>query len=386
MKRMLIVANGLEGGGAEKVLITLINHLDSRQYDITLYSMVACDIHRLELMRPIHYRYFFEAVIPEDNELVRFWKKLRNKLKLLIFDFLPARWFYFLFVTGKFDIEFAAIEGYATKVISGSGNPTSLKIAWVHIDLFNLHWTDIVFKKPDEEKKAYCRFDKIVCVSAVVKENLDRLFEVHEKSLVLYNPVDVGDIRQKARELVPVPRSTSKLFRMVTAGRLAEQKGFDRLLDIHRRLLADGLAHELWILGEGPQRLVLEAYIREHHLEESVCLLGFQANPYAFINQCDLFVCSSRAEGFSTVATEAVILGLPVVTTDCAGMRELLLTGEDSCGLITGNDNENLYIGLKDILQDMTLLERLKEKARARGSAFSLEKTMNSFLGLFENQ
>jgi glycosyltransferase involved in cell wall biosynthesis len=102
-----------------------------------------------------------------------------------------------------------------------------------------------------------------------------------------------------------------------------------------------------------------------------VKLLGFHTNPYKYIVQGDLFVCSSRSEGYSTAVTEALVLGVPVITTDCSGMAELLKDGE--CGMITENDDEAFYEGLKSLLNDAAMLEYYREKAVERGKDFTIE-------------
>ena len=161
---------------------------------------------------------------------------------------------------------------------------------------------------------------------------------------------------------------------LVTVGRLEHQKGYDRLVRIVKRLADEGFRFELWILGTGSQEEQLKQYIRENHLEECVKLLGFHTNPYKYIVQGDLFVCSSRSEGYSTAVTEALILGLPVITTECSGMAELLKDGE--CGIITNNDEDAFYEGLKGILSDAILLEHYKEKAVERGKDFTIDSLM----------
>ena len=161
---------------------------------------------------------------------------------------------------------------------------------------------------------------------------------------------------------------------LVTVGRLEHQKGYDRLVRIAKHLVDDGLKFELWILGVGSQEADLKQYIQENHLEECVKLLGFHTNPYKYIVQGDLFVCSSRSEGYSTAVTEALILGLPVITTDCSGMAELLKDGE--CGIITENDEGALYEGVKRLLKDAVLLEHYREKAVERGNDFTIESLM----------
>ena len=142
-------------------------------------------------------------------------------------------------------------------------------------------------------------------------------------------------------------------------------------LDVNE-LINEGLDFDLWILGEGEDRQKLEKYISENNLCENVKMLGFQNNPYPFIKSADLLVCSSNYEGFSTFVTEGLILGKPVVTTDCSGMYELL--GENEYGLITENDDKAFENGLRKMLSDPVMLSDYTEKAKLRGKQFSKEK------------
>ena len=136
--------------------------------------------------------------------------------------------------------------------------------------------------------------------------------------IVKYNPVDRDDIIKKANQ--PIDNLNLNLntnnIKLVTIGRLEEQKGYDRLLKVMHRLKIDGLDFNLWIIGQGSKKNELEAYIKDNGLTENVHLLGFQSNPYNYLKTSDAFVCSSRSEGFSTVVTEALILGKPVITTN----------------------------------------------------------------------
>ena len=164
-------------------------------------------------------------------------------------------------------------------------------------------------------------------------------------------------------------------------GRLTHQKAYDRLLRVHKRLQQEGFDYDLWILGEGEGRPMLEQFIEKNDLADSVRLFGFQDNPYPFVNAADLLVCSSRYEGFSTFVTEGLILGKPIVTTDCAGMRELL--GDSEFGLITENSEDGLYFGLKQILSSPAQYRTLAEASGKRGADFtsaSLVKITESFL------
>ena len=106
-------------------------------------------------------------------------------------------------------------------------------------------------------------------------------------------------------------------------------------------------------------------------------LLGYDTNPYRYVAKCDLFICASHAEGFSTAATEALIVGTPVCTVEVSGMKEML--GENNeWGIVTPNDDEALYQGIKRLLDDPALLMHYKEKAVQRGKTFSTENTVDA--------
>lgn len=133
----------------------------------------------------------------------------------------------------------------------------------------------------------------------------------------------------------------------------------------------------LYVLGVGPLQQEMERYIRENGLQEVITLLGYQTNPYKYVSKCDLFVCASFAEGFSTAATEALIVGTPVCTVEVSGMKEML--GEhNEWGVVTENSEEALYQGIKDLLDHPDKLAYYKEKAIERGKSFSTENTVHA--------
>ena len=108
---------------------------------------------------------------------------------------------------------------------------------------------------------------------------------------------------------------------------------------------------------------------------KNVTFLGYQINPYKYISRCDLFVCASYAEGFSTATTEALILGVPVCTVEVSGMKEML--GENNeYGIVTENNDEALYEGIRCLVKSPELLRHYKKQAQKRGDMFSTEKTV----------
>ena len=364
--------NSLNGGGAEKVLQTLLANLDYCKYDVTLYSMHRENIAELNYPSQIHYKVVFDRYAGK-NALWRRVREFTGKVKGKLFSILPSKLFYALFFQEKYDVEIAFIEGESTKIISGSTNRQSKKYAWVHIDLQQNPWTDFLYQSVEDERAHYEAFDKILCVSESVRSAFLSKYSVSPgKVAVQYNPIDRAEILRKAQ--LPCEVAGKTMFRMIAVGRLVNQKGFDRLIKVAAKLRDDGLRFELLILGEGENRPLLEELIQGLGLENVVYLLGFRTNPYSIMATGDLLVCSSRSEGFSTVVTEGVILGLPVVSTDCAGIREIF--GPAQCGMITENSSEDLYAALKKILDAPQQLKRFREETARRGEYFSLSNTM----------
>lgn len=370
-KKILFFVGALYGGGAERIAQTILSNLNKEKYAITLYSM-----HQEHLDRSypsnLNYRYIFESINSNTPLLQRLSSKIKNKIKLFIYYKFPPQLFYKLFIQGRYDVEIAFIEGYATRIISGSCNIQSKKIAWVHSDLTNNHWTKIAYQSDQEEDLCYTRFDKVVSVSESVQQATLSLFNGIKSSKVIYNPIDEEKIWSLAKKSISLQKNS--YFRFLSVGRLVEQKGYDRLLPIIKRIINEKYDIELIILGNGPDKENLQQYIDIHKLGKNISLLGFQDNPYPYFLQSDAYIASSRAEGYSTVVTEALILGLPVVATNCAGMSELL--GLDSKhGLLVDNNNESLYQGMMQMMNP-SIHAVMKNKASTRGKDFKLTALM----------
>ena len=157
-----------------------------------------------------------------------------------------------------------------------------------------------------------------------------------------------------------------------------------RMAHIHKRLMDCGYDHKVYILGIGDDQRKIEEYIEDNGLANSFIFLGYNTNPYKYVSASDMFVCASLSEGFSTAATEALILGTPVVTTRCAGMTELL--GEnDDYGVITENEEGALEKGIVKLLDDASLLERYRKLALERGKMFETDKTVRAVENMLEN-
>ena len=345
-------------GGAEKVLITLVNNMNKSRFDITVQNLFPDPFSRL-ISKHVKYKYCYMS----NNAVTELLYRVEAELGLV----------YPLYVKDDYDIEVAYLEYDATKVIAASTNKMAKKIAWVHKD-FEKGLTDKQrFVRKTEGK--YRKFDKVVCVSDKCKQSFDNLFSQRFESVVIHNAIDEKEIRQKADDMTSIIKK--RRYTICTVGRLSQEKNHARLLKTCRRLTSEGFDFDLWIIGDGTQRPQIEKYIREHDLDTVVTLFGFRSNPYPYMKEADLLICSSDYEGFSTFVSEGVILGKPVFTTECSGMHELL--DDYAGGTIVKNDDDSFYLGLREYLRNN------KKQELYVHEGFSLEKLVKDNEELFES-
>lgn len=387
MKKILFLIHTLGGGGAEKVLVDLVNNLNPKKYDITVMTIVDVGELRYKLNDNIKYKTTIKLRKDKNKNKTQEnksgsllgkgskFKNIAAKLYAKIWKHMPTKLFYKMFIKEKYDIEISFLEGISAKVIAASNNPNSKKYAWIHVDLINQKKSEGVFKNRNIEKKIYLSFDKIVCVSNVVRERFIEKFAFDkEKVIVKYNAIDKATILSKSKEECDYVKDDA--FLMCSVGRLNAQKAYDRLLRIHKKLIDEKYNIKLFIIGEGTAKQNLENYINDNNLNDTVKLLGFKQNPYKYMKKADLFVCSSIVEGFSTVVSEAIILDIPIVTTDCSGMKEML-GDNNEYGIVTENNEEALYSGIKKILDDKKLYKQYKEKVKLRKEIFDLKNIIS---------
>ncbi len=361
--KILFYIDTLLGGGAEKVLRNLVNSMDYDKFDITVQTTFKEDVSAY-LNKEIRYKYCY---------------KNKNSASRLIFRAeAAANLIYPLHIKDDYDIEVAYLEAASTKIMAGSTNKKAKKFAWVHCDLRKV--TDNPAAYAEKTKTWYEKYHKVICVSENVRKGFTELFGNTIPTEVVYNTIDHIDIIKKADEKLPLDAPKTKLT-LVMLGRLTAQKNYLRLLKASKTLSDEGFDFNLWILGEGEDRPLLENFISQNSLTDTVKLFGFCNNPYPFIKNADLMVCSSNYEGFSTFVTEGLILGKTVVTTNCSGMDELL--GDNEYGIITENNDIAFTDGLRKMLGNPQMLDEYTKKAKIRGRQFSKEQLTAKAENLF---
>lgn len=363
--KLIFLTNNLAGGGAEKVLVNLANALAEKEYDVTVRSLVNYGINIDSLSRKVKYEYVFEKNFRGLNYLYK----------------LPHWMIYRIICHGTFDVIIPYLQGVLTKIVSCAPDKQK-KVAWLHGEVFEKSKLFNNSGRHNDLKKYFGCYDRVVCVSEVVKDSFLRYSGLpNDIAEVLYNTFDVKGIGEKSREAIDLRISKEKV-NMCTIGKIERVKGHMRLAKTVKKLSDEGFDINLLIIGEGSQRTILENFIRDQKMEQHIKLIGFEENPYKYLSKADMFVCSSYTEGFSSAVAESLILGVPVITTDCPGMSEML--GDNEYGIITENSDEGLYEGLKQLISGSESLNHYTQKAKERSEFFSPEQTVSAVERMLE--
>ena len=361
-KKILFLIHDLHHGGAEKVLVNLVNNMDRSKFDITVMALFGGGVN--------------EQFLAEHIRLIVCHKKMIRGNSHIMKLFTPKQ-LYRYYIKERYDIIVSYLEGPSARIVSGCDEPETKLVTWIHIEQKDSKSSSRSFRSVKEAINCYNRFDTIIGVSETVKSSFMSILPVVSPMKVLYNTNESAYIREKANEAVDLSSFTRPELKLVGVGKLLNSKGFDRMIRILARLKEDGLDNHLFILGNGPEKDSLVQLAESCGVSENVTFLGYQTNPYKYVSKCDLFICASHAEGFSTAATEALIVGTPVCTVEVSGMKEML--GENNeWGIVTDNDDEALYEGMKKLLSDPQLLAYYKERAAERGKTFSTENTVKA--------
>ena len=360
MIKILFLIHDLGQGGAEKVLVNLVNNMDPAKFDISVTALFGGGVNESFLKPHIHYRTVFKKAFPGNSHIMKLFspKQLHR-----------------LCVKEQYDIEVSYLEGPSARIISGCADPNTKLVAWVHCTMPSQADIANGFRNFEEAVRCYGKMNRMVFVSENVRDAFVQQNAYAGQTHVLYNTMETAAILDNAR--TDAEEIRTDVFTLVAVGTLKEVKGYDRLLRVIARLHNEQYPVHLYFLGTGPMQTALEQQIADQALQETVTFLGYQTNPYRFVSKCDMLVCSSYSEGFSTAVTEALIVGTPVCTVEVSGMKELL--GEhNEYGLVADNTEEALYQGIRKLLDDPTLLAYYKEQVAKRGTDFDTAKTVQA--------
>ncbi|EOU1828479.1 glycosyltransferase [Clostridium perfringens] len=345
-KKILFVQETLEGGGAEKVLIDILNNFDYSKFSVDLLLLKNTGIYIKDLNKNVKKTYLYNKSTIN----------LLDKIKDNLYKRFLIRYFSNFLLTLKtkrnYDTIISFLEGPSSQFVSKI-NCNAQKIAWVHTDLRQLRRSSI-----KDERRIYSKFNKIVCVSNEVKNGLNEMYPfTTKKSQVIYNLIDTKNIIEKSFEDIDFVFNGINL---VSVGRLIESKRFDLIIKAHKNVLDRGIKQNLIILGDGPLKKELKDLTKKLGVNNSVKFLGFIDNPYPYIKKSNIYIMASEYEGLPLVICEALALKKLIISTKCTGPKEILKNGSGI--LVECGDYKEIANQIVRALSDKSIEEKCIEK------------------------
>ena len=302
---ILFLIPTLRGGGAERVIVTLLKYLDRSKFRLTLAVVDTRNA-------------VFLDDLPDDVEFIDLgYRRVRYalpKIVRLIWRRKPDVVFSTL---GHMNLALAIVRPLLPRRVRYITRETTIPSQDFKAYSFPMIWALLyrIFNN---------RVDLGVCQSRAMQLDLvDNFSFPEDKTIVIHNPVDEVFIIKRINENAGIDSKELDSISLIAAGRLSPEKGFDLLIEAIA-LLGDPRVR-LEILGEGPLLDPLKQLARSKGLERQIQFAGFKANPYSRFARADGFVLSSHYEGFPNVVLEALTCGTPVIATPAlGGVREIL--------------------------------------------------------------
>ena len=367
MKKVLFITPSLCQGGVEHSLITALENIDEKKYDITLYLYVD----KLDLLPEVPP--YVKTIVEFDK--TRYFRKIRSIA--LLSAIYACKFLKLKKAAEKFSkklseyihekkVEYPSKHGLKGKsfdtVVSYSvhiGSLMALKIPAEKYVLF-LHSSDPYYHR-DITEEVFPKFDSIVAVSGGVKSVYENAFpEIKDKLTVLENFVDAEKVLKKGEEEFHEYDEYKKCGKIVlcSCGRLSEEKGYDMAVETARILKESGVNFVWYFVGDGGERGKIEELINRYALQANVIITGYKSNPYPYIKNSDVFIQASYEESYGLTIREAQILSEPIVSTMTIGGAVILENGKK--GVLTEMTADGLAKGIIKLISDANLLKAFK--------------------------
>lgn len=395
MKKILIVMFGMGCGGAEKSLISCLNLLPRDRWKIDLlvasphgmymkqipeYVGLIDDLYEFEnLLTPMNERRKKIASISDLFNQIRWKIAYPAEKKNRQLSFTELRWDlwgkYIPSLEKEYDVALAYMNGIVTYYTMDKVKARK-KAVWIHNEFEKMGYS------AEFHRNYYARADKVVTISQDCVDSFLRVYpEYRDKTIVLENISSGQAIRELARE-IPAgdPFFGFDGLKIVSVGRLMEQKGYDYAIEAAALLKKRGVRFLWYVLGEGELRSTLETRITQYGLQEDVKLVGIKDNPYPYVGACDIFAQTSRYEGKSIAVDEAKILCKPILLTDYVTAKGSIQNGKN--GMIVEMTSEAIAEGLYTLSQHIELREQFIN--RLRNEKNSNEDEIEKYIDLIE--
>lgn len=362
MKKVLIVIPSYsKGGGAEKILSNILNNGDFSEYQIDIVE--------------IDRGYNGLEDLPENIKVIKsyYHEKYPNVIRLILEQFgkrFPKALRRYLVKKDDYDVEIMFEVMYPDIPFS---KRNIKKIYWVHgsIEDFSNTWREDRFKWYFKDATS------IVSISNKTEKSIGDLYpEIKEKIIRIYNGYDFENILSKATEEIDIDIFENSIC---SIGRIEEQKGSDRMLELVKILHERGYKYHMYYIGSGKIEKLLKERAKQYSLSEYVHFLGYQQNPYKYLKHMKCLVSMSKQEGFPGVYVESLSLNVPFVSTDVGGAEELSQGGK--FGKVIYNDNE----AIEEIIRYVEKTQECEKEVSEFLKRLSLERQVQEFKKLLEN-
>jgi len=345
MRKVVFVTPSLRGGGAERVIVNLLRHMNRSDIELTLIT--------LKLEGP------YVSQLPADTQVVDLGtKRVRHSIVRLVREINRIQPDVIVSTLGHLNVALLALRPFLKKrpkiVLRETNAPSFAMRQAGKSGLYRVLY-----------RLFYPKADRVIALSKGMADDLLAFSGLSkEKVSIIYNPVVTEEIRRQADEAVDHPWLLHKdLPVCISVGRLVEQKNYDLLLRAFTKAVREVPAR-LLILGEGPKRPHLEALAEQLGVRSYVDFVGFTPNPYAYMARSDLFVLSSSWEGMPNVLLEALAVGLPAVATACIGVPDVLDEGRYGRMIPIGGEEE-LSEAIRSSLGGGSESDRQRQRERA---------------------
>jgi len=346
-KKILFVIPEYSHGGTNKSLENLLTFMDKTKYDIHIYCLFEDGgSYYKEVFCPYVLKKSFLYTLMHDHPLTRkvygLWRKINKKAD---FDWLYRREINRLQQQYQFDTLIGFQEGAATRFVSYVKDEHVNKIAWYHCPYIRMNEQNTAYYLSQ-----YSQFNSIVCVSKTfVKWFTDALPELAGRVKCVYNTLNDKLIRDMGDEKIDDDRFQTDAFTLVSVGRFARQKQFEKIPAIaHRIQTLTDKPFKWYVIASGDQcKAETENEIRKYGLENTVILLGAKDNPYPYMKAANVVACTSDSESFSYVIAEGKILHTPVLSNNFPVAYEVL---PPHCGWVCAMDEMSTLIA--ELMED----------------------------------
>ena len=377
-KKIIFMIINMNVGGTEKALLNMITEMPKDKYDITILMLEEYGDFLDSIPSGVHLEFLkgyasIKEVLNKPPQITALnYLKIGNILTAfnvliahLISKVMGDRSIFFKYVLRdypvidhKYDIAvaYAGPMDFISYFVVNKIN-SKKKIQWIHFDV-----TKIGFNE-NFAANIYSKFDKIFVVSNEGKDKLIHILpSCKDKIDKLLNIMSPELVVKMADEGSGFDDDFNGM-RILTVGRLSKEKGQDLTIPVLAKLKQAGYNVRWYCIGDGSEKEEYEKLIKEYNVENDYILLGASPNPYPFMKQCDLYVQSSRHEGYCITLAEARCFDSPIISTNFTGASEQIANNQT--GIIVNFDEQQMYNALRLLLDNKDLRERFKKNLQS---------------------